>query len=328
MKKILLICTGGTIASIPSKNGLVPDITSKEILTYIPEAKSICDIDTIQLSNLDSTNISPNNWLDMVNCIKNNYEAYDGFVLTHGTDTMAYTASILSYLIQNSYKPIVLTGSQKSIATNDSDARNNLLQSLVYVTSENAKGVKIVFNGRVILGTRAKKVRSKSFDAFSSVNYPEVAVIQDRKVITYIQEEYHKPVKFYSQIDTSICMIKLIPTIHNIYSELAKNFDAVIIESFGLGGLPSYNDTYIKELNTLLESNVLVVITTQVSYEGSDMNIYKVGAEYKNKYNLIEAYDMTTESIAAKMMWIMGITKDKEEVRKLLYTPVYNDIIL
>ena len=155
MKKILLICTGGTIASIPSKNGLVPNITSKEILTYIPEAKSICDIDTIQLSNLDSTNICYHNWLDIVNCIKEHYDLYDGFVITHGTDTMAYTASCLSYLIQNSNKPIVLTGSQKSIATNDSDARSNLLHSLIYVTNKDAKGVKIVFNGKVILGTRA-----------------------------------------------------------------------------------------------------------------------------------------------------------------------------
>ena len=123
-------------------------------------------------------------------------------------------------------------------------------------------------------------------------------------------------------------MIKLIPTDVNIYEMLALKFDAIIIESFGLGGLPSYNQQYSESLNKLLESNTLVVITTQVSYEGSNMNTYQVGVEYKNKYNLIEAYDMTAESLVAKLMWILGITKDKEEIRKLFYTPIYNDIII
>ena len=131
MKKILLIATGGTIASRPTEGGLAPRLRAEDILSCVPALASLCKIDAMQLMNIDSTNMAPENWLAIAECVKDNYFRYDGFVITHGTDTMAYTASALSYLIQNSGKPIVLTGSQKSIYDQETDARRNLYDVLV-----------------------------------------------------------------------------------------------------------------------------------------------------------------------------------------------------
>ena len=126
MKHILMIATGGTIASKETADGLAPQLTSEELLAEVPELEQLCRIDTVQLMNRDSTNINSRDWLQMAACVRGHYDAYDGFVLTHGTDTMAYTAAALSYLIQNNAKPVVITGSQKSIFNQDTDARENL----------------------------------------------------------------------------------------------------------------------------------------------------------------------------------------------------------
>ena len=177
MKRILLIATGGTIASKPTAGGLVPQITSEEILNYVPQVAQIAEIDTLQLFNLDSTNMNWRHWLKIAQCVEEHYAEYDGFVITHGTDTMAYTIAALSYLVQNSVKPIVMTGSQKSIYEADTDARNNLTNAFLYAADEYAQGVKLVFDGKVIMGTRARKSRTKSYNAFSSIDYQEIAVI-------------------------------------------------------------------------------------------------------------------------------------------------------
>ena len=133
MKKILFLATGGTIASRPSAaGGLAPAITSQELLSFVPELAQLCQIDAVQLCSLDSTNVGPEQWLSMVVTIRDAYDRYDGFVIAHGTDTMSYTAAALSYLIQNSAKPVVLTGSQKSIYNRDTDARNNLYRAFLY----------------------------------------------------------------------------------------------------------------------------------------------------------------------------------------------------
>ena len=171
-KKILLLATGGTIACKPTSRGvLAPAISAAELLQFVPELEGMCRIDTMQLYDLDSTNIGPEHWCGMAKAIRDHYGEYDGFVIAHGTDTMAYTAAALSYMVQNPAKPIVLTGSQKSIYNRDTDARNNLLHAFAYAVSEGAWGVQIVFDNLVILGTRARKVRSKSLNAFSSIDY-------------------------------------------------------------------------------------------------------------------------------------------------------------
>ena len=188
MKKILLLATGGTIASRPTAaGGLAPAITSEELLACVPELADLCEVSAVQVFNLDSTNVGPAQWQSIVRCIKENYDACDGFVIAHGTDTMAYTAAALSYMVQNSAKPVVLTGSQKSIYNRDTDARNNLYRAFVYAVSDGAWGVQLVFDNKVILGTRARKTRTRSFNAFSSIDYPETAVFRDTRLVTFLR---------------------------------------------------------------------------------------------------------------------------------------------
>ena len=212
MKKILFIATGGTIASKKSENGLKPQISPDELLSYVPALKQICEADTVQLLNLDSSNMEPRHWIMIEECIKEHYNDYDGFVVAHGTDTMAYTAAGLSYMIQNSRKPIVITGAQKPINMDITDAKTNLLDSFTYAADDKSQGVSIVFDGKVIAGTRAKKVRSKSYNAFSSIDFPSLAVIQDGQIMRYIPMlPYEKEVRFYNQMNENVFLLKLIP---------------------------------------------------------------------------------------------------------------------
>ena len=242
MKHILLIATGGTIASRPTENGLAPQLLADDILRCVPALGSLCRIDAVQPMNIDSTNMSPDCWLALAGCLRAHYDQYDGFVIAHGTDTMAYTACALSYLVQQSGKPIVLTGAQKSIYVQDTDARRNLYDAFVAAQDDNLAGVYIVFDGRVILGTRARKTRTKSMNAFSSIDYPDVALIRDGRILHYIrQPRPQTPPAFYGRLDASVFVLRLIPGMNpEVLRLLASRFDALVIESFGVGGLPCY----------------------------------------------------------------------------------------
>ena len=328
MKRILVIATGGTIACRSTENGLVPQINMEEFLNYVPRIHELCELHAIQQMNLDSTNMQPKHWIEIMKAVKENYERYDGFVILHGTDTLAYTAAALSYLIQNSQKPIVLTGAQKPIDQDISDAKSNLIQSILYAISEESTNVSFVFDGEVIAGTRGRKVRSKSFNAFSSVNFPHKAVIRDNKVFHYIEETISKPVQFYEKLKERVVVLQLIPGMTaDILDYFKGRYDAVVIEGFGGGGIPSCEELKFKEkTEELLDEDVEVVITTQVPMEGSNLDIYEVGRVFKQNKRILEAYDMTIEAIVTKLMWVLAHSHSHEEVRKLFYTKINFDI--
>lgn len=333
MKHILLIATGGTIASKRTEDGLAPLISSEELLSYVPAAKEFCVTDAIQILNLDSTNVHPKHWLTIAKAVEDNYDKYDGFVICHGTDTMAYTAAALSYLIQHSPKPIVITGAQKPIDMEITDAKANLLDSLRFASCDRAHGVSIVFDGEVIAGTRAKKERTKSFNAFSSINYPSIAIIQDDIIVFYINDkpEPGTQVTFYHELDSNVFLLKLIPSMDaRILDYIIERYDAVIIESFGVGGLPHYEEEggdFHKAIEKWVERGKTVVMSTQVTREGSNMNVYEVGHTLKQKYNLLETYDMTLEAAVTKLMWILGQTRDSEKIRSLFYQTINHDAV-
>nr|WP_326165682.1 asparaginase [uncultured Oscillibacter sp.] len=325
-KRILLIGTGGTIASEVTEGGLAPELTTAQLLRHVPAISGICAADCVQLLNLDSTNIGPDHWLRMARCIRERYAQYDGFVLTHGTDTMAYTAAALSYLIQGSPKPVVLTGAQRPIGFDSTDSKQNLMDAF-RCAAEDLPGVSIVFDGKVIPGTRAKKTRSKSFQAFSSINYPYLGILRDGVLLRYIRQECGEAPVFYDRLDTKVALLKLLPGMGREAADflLARN-DGLIIESFGVGGLPESGGFY-HCVEEALASGKTVVITTQVENEGSDVGVYHVGHALKNRLGVLEAYDMTTEAVAAKLMWILGRTRERSEVERLFYTPVAKDIL-
>lgn len=331
MKKILLIATGGTIASKYTSEGLCPQISSEELLSYVPAARDFCEIDTVQPFNLDSTNISAEQWLTLSGLIEKKYEYYDGFVICHGTDTMAYTAAALSYLIQHNRKPVVITGAQKPIDLAITDARANLMDSLRFASHDRAHGVNIVFGGNVIAGTRAKKERSKSYNAFSSINYPQIAIIQDDRIIFYIDDKDQNttPLRFCHELDDRVFLLKLIPGLSGkLLEALYDTYDAVIIESFGVGGLPNYgDDSFYHMIQKFISAGKIVIMATQVTHEGSDMEVYQVGKVMKDEFNLIESYDMTLEATVAKTMWALGQTKNAEKFQELFYTTVNHDLL-
>ena len=326
MKNILMIGTGGTIASEMTPSGLTPELNSTQLLSFVPRIGEMCHVDCVQLYSLDSTNIRPAHWLGVARAVRENYDRYDGFVISHGTDTMAYTAAALSYLIQGSPKPIVLTGAQKPIWFDGTDSKRNLTDAFLYAC-RGCGGVQIVFNGKVILGTRARKICSKSFQAFSSINYPDLGVLRDGVLLRYIRQDCAAAPFFYDALDTKVALLKLTPGQDRSAADfLLERNDALIIESFGVGGLPEQGGFY-DCLRDWMAQGKFIVLTTQVPSEGSDVGVYHVGHSLKANLRVLEAYDMTTEAVVAKLMWILGQTHDRAEAERLFYTPVAKDIL-
>lgn len=331
MKKILLIATGGTIASTMTDHGLAPGMNPGQLMAYIPDAADICSVDALQLLNIDSTNIQPEHWSMMARTIEENYDRYDGFVITHGTDTLTYTAAALSYLIQGSDKPVVVTGAQKPIDADITDARKNLRDSLRFACEERSTGVYIVFDGRAILGTRGRKTRSKSYSAIESINYPVAAFIDDSRITHYLHGgEAYGGVTFYRELYPRIFTLKLTPGMEpDVLDYIGETYAGVVIESYGAGGLPFHNQrNFLEKLDGLSRKGKIVVITTQVMLEGSDLSIYEVGLKTLGNYPVLQAYDMTLEAVVTKLMWILAQTRDFTAVRDKFYKTINEDILI
>ena len=275
MKHILLLATGGTIASRPTAaGGLAPAITSEELLACVPELADLCAIDAVQLFNLDSTNVGPAQWQEIVRSIRENYAAYDGFVISHGTDTMAYTAAALSYMIQNSAKPVVLTGSQKSIYNRDTDARNNLYRAFVYAVSE-------------VHGACSWCLTTRSFWAPAPARRGPAALTPSRASTTRrlpfsVTQGLSlscggrptcRPFSFIEQLDPAVFVLRLVPGMRaDIIPLLAPHYRALVLESFGVGGLPGGEQgEMFAELRRWCDSGRLAVFTTQVRMRGATL---------------------------------------------------------
>ena len=329
MKKILFLTTGGTISCVATEDGLEPTLSGNDILTSVPELRTLGEITVKDLTKIDSSNVVPQDWSSWATLIGDNYTEYDGFVLTHGTDTMAYTAAALSYMIQNSPKPIVLTGSQRPLEMEISDARMNLRDSILYALDDASSGVSLVFGGKIIAGTRAKKTKSMSYNAFSSINYPELAVMRDEHLVRYIEPRKLDggPV-FYHEMDPQVFLLKLTPGISPlILKEIFSRYNGIIVESFGVGGIP---DSILQEFETQMKeygSGKIVVMTTQVTYEGSNIGVYEVGKRVQEQFRLLEAYDMNLEAVFTKLMWILGCHPESyEQVRQMFYRTINYDV--
>ena len=326
-KKILMLTTGGTIASTQTEHGLAPGLNADELLLGLEDLLTLCEMNTLEVCSLDSTNINWKHWLMLEEAIETHYEQYNGFVICHGTDTMAYTASALSYLLQNIGKPVVLTGSQKPITQEITDAKKNLRDSIAVAMDEHSRGVQIVFNGQIIAGTRAKKVKSFSFDAFTSINFPVLGVVQNGRVIRYLEEPVPDgaPV-FYRSVNPKVFLLKLIPGMQpQILEPIFREFDCIIIESFGVGGIP---DSIVDEFFRLLQQDEkILIMTTQVTYEGSDVGVYEVGKRIRERIRFLEAHDMTLEAVLTKIMWILGMEGlTFEEIESCFYQKIHFDI--
>lgn len=328
MKKLLLLTTGGTIASVEGENGLAPAVKADELLSYVSQLDNDYTMETQSLMNLDSTNMQPEYWVKIAKAVEENYEAYDGFVITHGTDTMAYTSAALSYMLQHATKPIVITGSQIPITFKKTDAKKNITDAIRFAC-EGVGGVYVVFDGRVIQGTRAIKLRTKSYDAFESINYPYIAFINEdgieyNKQMTSVREQFAVD----TSLCTDVCLLKLHPGLKpEMLDALKSMYKGIVIESYGSGGIPFEERDLLTKINELIESGIVVVITTQCLEEGEDMSIYEVGRRV-NQDLIIRSRNMNTEAIVPKLMWALGKSSDLVEVKKIMETPIADDVVL
>ncbi len=329
MKRILVIATGGTIASLPAEDGgaLVPALGGDELVRRVPLIEDLCRIDVVQPMNIDSTNMRPSGWLAIAAEIERAYDEYDGIVVLHGTDTMAYTAAALSYLVQGSPKPIVLTGSQQPMSAPFTDAKLNLYQSLLWACDDHAHDVHVVFDGKVIVGTRAHKQRTMSFNAFTSVNWPLAAIIRGERIVREVgggvpAQEYGRPT-FYHSLDERVVVLKLTPGLGpEVFTALAGTSTAVILETFGIGGIP---DGFEETLFGWVDAGRTLVLTTQVPEEGLDLGVYEVGRAYAEHPGILLGDDMTVEALVAKTMWACGVASGQTQLAQLFRLPINHD---
>jgi|GEM_PF-5883 len=306
---LLFITAGGTITSVRTQQGLKPVLTSDELLAHLPELKELCCPETLALCSIDSTDLGQEHWLMMARAIQENYALYDGFIICHGTDTLAYSAAALSYLIQNADKPIILTGAQQPISNEITDAKKNLRDSVVCAIDPGSRGVMVVFGGHVIAGTRAKKNKTISYDAFASVNFPELALVQGDRLVRYIPSPWPTgPVEFSRTLDSRVFLLKLTPGMSPaLIPEIFRLYDCVIVESFGVGGIPQQlMDAFAAGLGDYETTHKVLIMTTQVTYEGSDVGVYEVGKRVRNRFRFLEAHDMTIEAVVTKSMWLLA----------------------
>lgn len=329
-KKILIITTGGTLASSHSEEGLVPQLDSKYIFSRLEGMAKDYHIETLDLFSLDSSNVQPEEWQILADAVYDNLDHYDGIIIIHGTDTMAYTASALSYMLLNVSKPVVLTGSQLSILNPIADAEENCRLAINMAVS-NVPGIFIAFNRKVILGCRAAKVRTISFDAFESINFPYVGVVNSNglDLARYIINPPKEPLIYKRDLCTRVFLLKLIPGMDpDIFQVLYQmGYKGVYVEAFGIGGLPFYRRDMAKAIGDAIENGMTILVGSQCVYDGSNLSIYQTGQKIM-KQGALQSYDMTTEAAVTKLMWTLGQTDDPREIRKYFFTSLSGEVNL
>ena len=331
MKTILFLTTGGTIASTKSEEGLIPSMKSETLLSFLGDIKNNIKIECFDLLCLDSSNIQPEEWVVMAKKIYDvvHHQEADGIVITHGTDTMAYSASALSFMLENLPIPVLFTGSQHPLTHPLSDGYDNVRLAFTAAQDASLKGVFLAFNRKIMLGCRCVKVRTMGFDAFESVNEYSIAQLDASGL--HIRHDLLVKAKGPFQLHTKLCkdvfLLKLIPGMNpEILDMLLKmNYKGIVIEAFGAGGIHFIRRDLIKKLENLCDQGVSVVVCSQCLYENSDFSLYQSGQKAL-KQGVIQAFDMTSEACVTKLMWALGTNETPENVRRIFQTNYVNEI--
>ena len=316
-KKILLLTTGGTIASLPGGEGLEPqrsDVMEREL----EQLRTYYDITVRDVMCLDSSNMRPEEWQDIARYIFESREGFDGVVVSHGTDTMAYTASAVTYMLPNIDVPVVFTGSQLPLADMLSDGPDNLRTAFAMAASGHP-GVFLAFDRKVMLGCRAVKVRASGFSAFESVNARYAALVSnqglvvDREVLPKAEGEP----RLLPQISRNVFLLKLTPGLNPAVFDMlaAMGYKGIVIEAFGLGGVNVLHKG-LRGIHRAVEDGISVVVTTQCLYDSANLEVYQVGNKLL-ELGVIQGRDMTSEAAMTKLMWAIGQGMEPEQISEL-----------
>jgi L-asparaginase len=327
-KHILLLTTGGTIASVPAADGLQPadaGIFEREM----QQLRTYYDITVRELMTLDSSNIRPTEWQLISRGIFENRQGFDGIVVSHGTDTMAYTASAVTFMLPNIDLPVVFTGSQLPLTDMRSDGPDNLRTAFA-MAAAGKPGIFLAFDRKVMLGCRGVKVRASGFSAFESINARYAALVSNAGLA--IDESVLPAKNGLPELKTEVCedvfLLKLTPGLSpRIFDALADmGYKGIVVETFGLGGINVLNES-LSAIDRVLKKGIAVVATSQCLYDSSNLGVYQVGTKLLS-LGVIQARDMTSEAAMTKLMWAIGQGKQGDEIAQLFATNLAGEISL
>ena len=339
MTSILIIYTGGTIGMIENpETGALENFDMDQFRHHVPELKRFnFNIDAITFeSPIDSSDMEPHYWVKIAKMIEDNYDNYNGFVVLHGTDTMSYTASALSFMLENLGKPVIVTGSQLPIGKLRTDGKENLLTSIEIAAARNAQGepmvpeVCIFFQSALMRGNRTTKINAEGFNAFRSYNFPPLA-----KAGIHIKYEAHlirrpdpsKPFKVHYLLDNHVVFLTLFPGIREEVVDLipqVKGLKAVILKTYGAGNAPQ-RPWLVTRLKKMTEKGIIVVNITQCSKGRVEMGLYETSLQLIES-GVLNVYDSTPESMIAKLMFLLGNNYSREAIVEMMSQSLRGEI--